>query len=363
MWNSLGSAPQVDEIEVTVFGPGFGESIVVHLGNGEWMIVDSCVDRTAPNKLIAPLYYLRQIGVAVEDAVKYIVASHWDDDHIQGMDDIVEACPNAKFICPASLPDEKFITFVEAISKGASATNGGNVKIIRRIVQILDSRKQAFCIATPGKKVNSSPDIFSWSPSDFNNSEFFQYLARQHPKAVEAYRSAIPEDSNHTSIVITVDWSDTAVLLGADLEVSANPDSGWCAVISEVQHLNCTRKADLVKVPHHGSSTAHAEEMWSQLVNENPISVIAPFGRGPITGRPPKSDDIRRISKLSGKVFLTARHLVTKTAQKNFSVIRSLREGNITFTSTKGPLGIVRHRRLPKGDWTDSLFGSALRVY
>jgi len=33
-----------DEIEVSVFGPGYGESILVHLGAGKWVIVDSCRD-------------------------------------------------------------------------------------------------------------------------------------------------------------------------------------------------------------------------------------------------------------------------------------------------------------------------------
>ena len=36
--------PTAQEIEVSTFGPGFGESIVVHAGNNEWVIVDLCID-------------------------------------------------------------------------------------------------------------------------------------------------------------------------------------------------------------------------------------------------------------------------------------------------------------------------------
>jgi hypothetical protein len=36
--------PNRDEIDVIVVGPGFGESILVHIGDGDWIIVDSCLD-------------------------------------------------------------------------------------------------------------------------------------------------------------------------------------------------------------------------------------------------------------------------------------------------------------------------------
>lgn len=43
----LAIPPKADELEVSVFGPGIGECVVVHAGAGEWMIVDSCVDRSS----------------------------------------------------------------------------------------------------------------------------------------------------------------------------------------------------------------------------------------------------------------------------------------------------------------------------
>jgi hypothetical protein len=53
--------PFENEIEVTVFGPGFGESILMHLGKNCWAIVDSCIDKATKNP--AALSYLEQIGV------------------------------------------------------------------------------------------------------------------------------------------------------------------------------------------------------------------------------------------------------------------------------------------------------------
>ena len=37
--------PASDVFEVSIFGPGKGESIVVHIGNGRWIVVDSCRDQ------------------------------------------------------------------------------------------------------------------------------------------------------------------------------------------------------------------------------------------------------------------------------------------------------------------------------
>ena len=36
--------PCHDELEVSIFGPGIGESVVVHLGYGDWIVVDSCLN-------------------------------------------------------------------------------------------------------------------------------------------------------------------------------------------------------------------------------------------------------------------------------------------------------------------------------
>ncbi len=39
------NAPEPDEIEVSLIGPGYGESVLVHLGDGEWVVADSCVEK------------------------------------------------------------------------------------------------------------------------------------------------------------------------------------------------------------------------------------------------------------------------------------------------------------------------------
>ena len=38
------TAPAIDEIEVSIIGSGFGECILLHLTENEWVIVDSCLN-------------------------------------------------------------------------------------------------------------------------------------------------------------------------------------------------------------------------------------------------------------------------------------------------------------------------------
>ena len=88
------SPPAVDEVEVSLIGPGFGEAVVVHAGGGDWLLIDSCVsDRPAGP---ASLIYLDAIGVSPSD-VQVVVATHWHDDHVRGIAQVFEACENAQF--------------------------------------------------------------------------------------------------------------------------------------------------------------------------------------------------------------------------------------------------------------------------
>lgn len=39
-----GEPPGAGTLEVTLLGPGYGETVLVHFGSNRWLIVDSCLD-------------------------------------------------------------------------------------------------------------------------------------------------------------------------------------------------------------------------------------------------------------------------------------------------------------------------------
>jgi glyoxylase-like metal-dependent hydrolase (beta-lactamase superfamily II) len=93
--------PPPDIFEVSLFGPGKGESIVVHLGARRWIVVDSCRDQRSGE--VAALKYLRGIGVDLAAEVLAVVATHAHDDHFAGIADIVEACSQAIIVTSQAL--------------------------------------------------------------------------------------------------------------------------------------------------------------------------------------------------------------------------------------------------------------------
>src|SRR5450631_3851410 len=104
-------APAENEIEITLFGPGFGEAIAVHLGHSEWLLVDSCID-PATNEPAAETY-LNAIGVE-PSCVKGLVASHWHDDHVRGFGRLAEIYRDAELNISSVFSDKEARVFFAA---------------------------------------------------------------------------------------------------------------------------------------------------------------------------------------------------------------------------------------------------------
>lgn len=103
---ALTTKPESHQFEVSLFGPGVGESVVVHLGSNNWIIVDSC--KTAHHQAAA-LEYLDGLGVDLSNDVKAVVATHWHNDHVRGLDETFTRCSSAKFICSSALLTDEFL--------------------------------------------------------------------------------------------------------------------------------------------------------------------------------------------------------------------------------------------------------------
>lgn len=103
--------PPADTLEISLFGTGVGEGLAVHLGDGNWALVDTC--REISNGIPLNLAYLESIGVDVEVAVKIIIATHWHDDHVDGLSNIIDRCPNARLAFSQALACDEFLSLVQ----------------------------------------------------------------------------------------------------------------------------------------------------------------------------------------------------------------------------------------------------------
>src|SRR5262245_15049938 len=93
--------PAQDDFELSLFGPGIGECVVIHVGNGEWIVIDSCKEGSGTPPIA--LDYLNRLGVDVASAIKIVAITHWHDDHIKGAAELVRAASQATVVCPAAL--------------------------------------------------------------------------------------------------------------------------------------------------------------------------------------------------------------------------------------------------------------------
>lgn len=221
--------PDPGEIEVSVFGPGFGECIVVHFGRGRWLIVDSCMNRTA--KKAAALAYFEQIGVDASSDVELVLITHWHDDHVRGVDQLARECKHAKFWVSDALqsaeflalfnrrfarPDLKFPRGAEAMSALVDAV-GSSVNFAQAGLRIFQSEVSTSIGVLPIQ-------MWALSPSSYENYLGKQQIAelatrRPPPRRSKKPQLRLPErNPNHTAVALAVMIGNEHLLLGADLE-------------------------------------------------------------------------------------------------------------------------------------------------
>jgi Metallo-beta-lactamase superfamily len=364
-WSDLGAAPAADQFEVSVFGPGFGECAVVHLGRGAWVVVDSCAD-PADTRTPVPEAYLRAIGVDLGQ-VELIVATHWHDDHVKGLGRLVEICAAAKFSCANALLQDEFSEFIGEMSTGALSTEGAKVSEFRRVLRACRGRSIRYATGgrllrawPPGELMADECRVTALSPSDREYELFLAEIAKMRPKPGAPMRSAPRRTPNLASIVVNVSAGPVSVLLGADMEVHHDPQRGWSAAVEE--GIRVMQKASLFKVAHHGSVNGDHEGAWSRLLVDLPHAVVTPFNRLRDEQKLPTVEDLKRIREKSSRLFLTATpRLMGRRGQRDAAVARSLKESQINLRERSTELGMVRMRRNGHA-WGVELFGAASEV-
>lgn len=309
----ISQPPAPDEVEVSLFGPGIGESVVIHLGLGEWIIIDSCVD--SRTRTAAPLEYLRRLNVDVKTAVKLLVVTHWHNDHMLGASQIFEAAESATIVCSGALQIHEFAELIAASTRERL----GELELpeFARILEILKSRTGARKVsvgpiwAVEGRLLYSRgasatcgfAEIHSLSPSDSAMTLAHREFARYLPKYKEAQLTPVSLSPNNVAVVLWVKVGDARILLGSDLEESNNPGLGWRAILNS--SVRDTLPAHVFKIPHHGSDTAHSDDVWKKMLIAAPVVVLTPFLRG--SKALPSSSDVERILSKTPNAYATAK--------------------------------------------------------
>jgi hypothetical protein len=341
--------PAPNQLEISVFGPGIGESIVVHLGDGDWIVIDSCIDRRSGGGPVA-LQYLRSLGVDVGTQVRLVVATHWHDDHIQGLAEILAEAKSARFVNSAAYQLHELIKVVKL---GAETSPLPATKEFNSIIRLLEDRrrrgekKEAVgpvpalankrILALTAHHRSISAEVFALSPSDgvFNiaQAELSNALSE-----IRLRRRPLRQGPNQLSIVLWLKVGVLNVLLGADLEHVPGLTEGWNAIARSSERPE--GRAAFFKVPHHGSHNADSPECWANLLSGLPTVFLTPYA----PSRLPRAEDIDRICLRSGQVYLTSNSANYGLPRRENAVEKTLREIAVKRRSLRGLAGHIRLR-------------------
>jgi beta-lactamase superfamily II metal-dependent hydrolase len=359
--------PQADEIEVSLFGPGYGECVLLHLGFSDWVIVDSCLNK---DKRPPVLEYLRALGQDPAQVVKLVVATHWHDDHIGGLGVLFKECQSARFACSGALKGQEFLTLVRAASINSMMRTSG-VKEFNDVLETLEQRSRSKSrlgsptLASANKilwvrhKINGQSfyaEIRSLSPSDAAVTRTQFEIASLFPKVHEPKRRVSPRIPNHSAVALWVTAGDSRILLGSDLEESGDPETGWTAILDPA--VRPQDKASVFKVAHHGSDTAHNPSIWADLLEPNPHAILTPFIHGRIVL--PTPPDSSRICGYTPKAFITATLNVRQVKGRPNTVEKTIRETVRSIRELPSSSGIIRLRKnaldAEVNNWSVQLF-------
>jgi beta-lactamase superfamily II metal-dependent hydrolase len=299
--------PAADEIEISTFGPGRGECLVIHLGNNEWCVIDSCVPKRHSQSIA--LTYLDSLACDAVDGIRMVVATHWHDDHIRGLAGVLRRCSSAKFCCPITVTSDQFAQLV-AEEKELAVGTSSRVKEFSEIYDILVARRGSlpeeyvtpvFACAqkrlfhvVPSSKSSNHVEAFALSPSDGAFRDFLRDVSGWHQD------SYTERPQNECSVVVWLTVGRLNFLLGADLEVESHAGAGWEAIVNEFSRS--APKAIFYKIPHHGSVNGHFDGVWDTLLAEQPIAVVTPYSSSHL----PTDDDIARMLGHTDRLYQTA---------------------------------------------------------
>lgn len=313
--NSVGAIPQRNELELAVFGPGLGECIVMHCGDGDWIVIDSCKHSGAAQPVA--IEYLEALGLDPSSAVRAILATHWHDDHVRGLATLVRRCPSATFAISAALEPDQFyglVFEVEQRNKLVSETSTA-----REFADILDhfldlnQHPSPDVLAQTGSilfrgGIGKAVTIQALSPSAATvtdcGADLVSKLCTAHP--TRKFRRTGPND---LSVAVQVSAGPIDLLLKADLEDSSSELYGWKAVLND--SVRPPQSSAIVKVGHHGSPNADNSEVWVQMVEADPVCIVTPYTRG---HRPlPHDEDITRLKTHTSNLFITSSETTRRT--------------------------------------------------
>ena len=366
--------PLDDEIEITVLGinESVGESIVVHIGSGEWVIIDCCKTRDGIN---LPLYYLSEIGADLSKVLR-VACTHLHSDHIVGLSEVLDRCKNSRFAY-SMVGDHNSLKYVIAqYKKDANLPNEGTFGEFMKCIDIVKKQRRKVVPIGLDQPIFADPNrkILGISPS-INMNEMYQWKLLRYN-----LNDPIPSNllkTNFCSVASILLIGKVHAILGADLESNRryNEDieackencnrkskRGWCNVFQSSQYF-LHYKYDYIKISHHSSSTGYCPLLWEQFMSHQSIGSSTIFVQG--KNALPSQEMINKYADKCSELYYTSKIPTSIRDKKGRSILDDKKKtAIIDMCSVQEGIGVISSRRKIDGSnsWVTDMYESAIRV-
>ena len=271
-----------DSLAVLVFGPGYGELVLIRVPPSSWMVVDGCGAGDIDYAVATLAHYRASPSI--------VVLTHPHDDHSRGLSGVIEA---------ATPPDRK-----ETWPRIGMVLPPGNDVAAHSAGYIAGVTIQA--IAAIEQRWNDSPacrwDVNAEDVERLGDATLRVLSPREEVRADQMARWIARRriDPNVISTALLLEWRGRRIVLGSDLV--ENPRRGWShslVIDPELGHH------DLLKVPHHGSDAALLDEVLLPRTGATaPSRIITPFRLRRLPRFSP-GVGAHRVASLPGTTYLT----------------------------------------------------------
>lgn len=317
-----------NELELVVFGRGYGESILFKYADSEYMVIDSFINPQTNNPIV--IDYLNAIKIPSSDIHK-VVITHWHQDHIAGISEIINnAFKDVKIILNPMVRDSEFLDFLSISKKQQQESTKEFVKVFDYIEKYGPTN---LVLASNNKLLLDTNDVNvkALSPQD---SEVWNYIRGLQEQLLEKGVGYDIPDNNELSVVLLLKYDNNGVLLGSDLEDKKEPNCAWNGIVQKYNDI----KSRIFKVPHHGSENAHNPNVWQSMLEPYPVSILTTFNK---STKLPKDEDKNRILALSKELYILGSKL---KRNKEVEYLAGKTIPNVSINSVPQQIGMLRYR-------------------
>ncbi len=233
-----------DIMSVHYIDAGQGDAIFIELPDQRTMLIDASTNSEEETVID----FISSLGY---DYIDYAIATHPHEDHIGGMDGVLNTFKVGEFY----LPDDASITKTYERMLDALETNGSKVIEAKSGVSIISEE-------------NLSIDILS---------------------PILLYAEEYGDDHNAWSVICKLTYGDNTFMFTGDAEAETE------------SFLTGDLQSDVLKVGHHGSSTSTSEDFFYKV---DPKIAVISCGEGNDYGHP-HSETMSLLERENIKIYRT----------------------------------------------------------